>query len=84
MNPVMLEYFRRKLLRWQSELLQESTETLNSLQVGGGIFIREKKLHTFETILGCSREAVKKGVFVVHHGEVGGKTWHCKLQKSNL
>jgi DnaK suppressor protein len=37
MNPTMLEYFRRKLLRWQSELLQESTETLNSLQVGGGM-----------------------------------------------
>jgi len=37
MNPVMLEYFRRKLLRWQADLLQESTETLESLQVGGGM-----------------------------------------------
>ncbi len=37
MNPMMLEYFRRKLLRWQAELLQESTETLESLQVGGGM-----------------------------------------------
>lgn len=35
MNPVMVEYFRRKLLRWRGELLQESTETLQSLQDGG-------------------------------------------------
>ena len=32
MNPVMREYFRQKLLRWRSELLQESTETLIHLQ----------------------------------------------------
>ncbi len=32
MNPVMREYFRQKLLRWRSELLQESTETLQHLQ----------------------------------------------------
>jgi DnaK suppressor protein len=37
MNPVMLEYFRRKLLRWQSELLHESNETLASLQDDGGM-----------------------------------------------
>jgi len=37
MNPVMLEYFRMRLLRWQSELLQESNETLASLQVDGGM-----------------------------------------------
>ncbi len=37
MNPVMLEYFRLKLLRWQAELLQESNETLASLQVDGGM-----------------------------------------------
>lgn len=35
MNPVMKEYFRQKLLRWRSELLKESTETLQSLQDGG-------------------------------------------------
>ena len=35
MNPVMREYFRQKLLRWRAELLQESNETLNSLQEGG-------------------------------------------------
>ena len=35
MNPVMKEYFRRKLLAWRAELLQESTETLHSLQEGG-------------------------------------------------
>ena len=35
MNPTMLEYFRQKLLRWRSELLDESTETLQSLQEGG-------------------------------------------------
>src|SRR5215469_1786206 len=32
MNPVMREYFRQKLMRWRSELLQESTETLQHLQ----------------------------------------------------
>ena len=32
MNPMQLEYFRQKLLRWRAELLQESTETLNHLQ----------------------------------------------------
>jgi DnaK suppressor protein len=37
MNPMMLEYFRRRLLAWQSELLQESNETLASLQVDGGM-----------------------------------------------
>jgi DnaK suppressor protein len=35
MNPVMLEYFRLKLLRWRDELLEEATETLHSLQDGG-------------------------------------------------
>ncbi len=32
MNPLQLEYFRQKLLRWRSELLEESTETLASMQ----------------------------------------------------
>jgi DnaK suppressor protein len=35
MNPVMREYFRRKLLQWRAELLAESTETLFHLQQGG-------------------------------------------------
>ena len=35
MSPRMKEYFRRKLLRWKEDLLQESTETLQSLQDGG-------------------------------------------------
>ncbi len=34
MNPVMLEYFRKKLLRWRAELLVESSETLHHLQEG--------------------------------------------------
>ena len=33
----MREYFRLKLLGWQAELLRESNETLNSLQVDGGM-----------------------------------------------
>ncbi len=37
MNSMMLEYFRRKLLGWQAELLHESNETLVSLQVDGGM-----------------------------------------------
>ncbi|WP_343559783.1 RNA polymerase-binding protein DksA [Kiloniella sp. b19] len=32
MNPVMLEYFRQKLIQWKEELLVESSSTLNSLQ----------------------------------------------------
>lgn len=33
MNPVMLEYFRQKLIQWRSELLRESSETIaNTLQ----------------------------------------------------
>jgi len=32
MNPVMREYFRQKLLRWRSELLRDSSETLIHLQ----------------------------------------------------
>ena len=35
MNPVMAEYFRQKLLTWRSELLNDSNETLQSLQEGG-------------------------------------------------
>lgn len=35
MNPMQVEYFRRKLLRWRSELLKEADETLMSLQNGG-------------------------------------------------
>ena len=32
MNPVMVEYFRQKLLRWRAELLAESNETIRELQ----------------------------------------------------
>jgi DnaK suppressor protein len=32
MNPRQAEYFRQKLLRWRSELLADSAETLRSLQ----------------------------------------------------
>ncbi len=35
MSDVMREYFRQKLLRWRSELLRESDETLAHLQEGG-------------------------------------------------
>ena len=35
MNPMMLEYFRQKLLEWKHELLKESSETLEHLQEGG-------------------------------------------------
>ena len=35
MNPVMCEYFRRRLLGWRDELLSESLETLATLQQGG-------------------------------------------------
>src|SRR5579871_1091551 len=32
MNPLQLEYFRQKLLRWRAELLEESSETLVHLK----------------------------------------------------
>ncbi len=32
MAPIQLEYFRQKLMRWRSELLHDSEETLNHLQ----------------------------------------------------
>ncbi|MGE0257887.1 MAG: RNA polymerase-binding protein DksA [Alphaproteobacteria bacterium] len=32
MNPLQLEYFRQKLLRWRAELLADSTGTLRHLQ----------------------------------------------------
>lgn len=32
MNPRQLEYFRRKLIEWKEELLNESRETLNHLK----------------------------------------------------
>jgi DnaK suppressor protein len=37
MNPMMLEYFRQKLIRWKNDLLQESSETLQELQQDGGM-----------------------------------------------
>jgi DnaK suppressor protein len=35
MNPVQLEYFRQKLLRWRADLLKEADDTLLSLSQGG-------------------------------------------------
>lgn len=35
MNPLQLEYFRQKLLKWRGELLREAGETLSSLGQGG-------------------------------------------------
>lgn len=32
MNPLQLEYFRRKLLAWKDDILRESAETLQTLQ----------------------------------------------------
>lgn len=32
MTPLQLEYFRQKLERWKSELLQESVETIHHMQ----------------------------------------------------
>jgi DnaK suppressor protein len=37
MNPVMLEFFRQKLLKWKNEILKESTDTLHDLQEEGGL-----------------------------------------------
>jgi DnaK suppressor protein len=35
MNPIQVEYFRQKLLRWRSDLLREADGTLASLSQGG-------------------------------------------------
>ena len=32
MNPLQVEYFRQKLLRWRAELLADSTDTLRYLR----------------------------------------------------
>jgi DnaK suppressor protein len=32
MNPLMLEYFRQKLMRWRTELLDGSSETIQTMQ----------------------------------------------------
>ena len=35
MNPLQVEYFRQKLLRWRTDLLKEADGTLESLSQGG-------------------------------------------------
>jgi DnaK suppressor protein len=35
MNPIQVEYFRQKLLKWRAELLKEAGFTLQSLSEGG-------------------------------------------------
>ena len=35
MNPLQVEYFRQKLLKWRSELLRDADGTLASLSEGG-------------------------------------------------
>ena len=35
MNPVMLEYFRQKLLTWKKSLINQSKDTLDDLRQGG-------------------------------------------------
>ncbi|NKE47493.1 RNA polymerase-binding protein DksA [Roseomonas frigidaquae] len=35
MNPLQLEYFRQKLLKWRADLLREAGETLTSMGQGG-------------------------------------------------
>jgi DnaK suppressor protein len=37
MNPVMLEYFRRRLLQWKTDIVKEADELLHELQHEGGL-----------------------------------------------
>jgi len=37
MNPVMLAYFRHKLLQWKAEIVKESDDLLQELQDEGGM-----------------------------------------------
>ncbi len=34
MNPLQVEYFRRRLLQWREDILKESNQTLQNLQEG--------------------------------------------------
>jgi DnaK suppressor protein len=37
MNPTMLEFFRQRLLRWQNQILNDSSDALHDLQEEGGL-----------------------------------------------
>jgi len=37
MNPVMLEYFRQKLLHWKTDIVKEADKLLHELQDEGGL-----------------------------------------------
>lgn len=37
MNPIMLEFFRQRLLRWQNQILTDSSDALHDLQEEGGL-----------------------------------------------
>lgn len=37
MNPIMLEYFKQKLLSWKAQILKEADLTLQELQEEGGV-----------------------------------------------
>jgi DnaK suppressor protein len=37
MNPVMLEYFRQKLVQWKEDIIREADNTLQELQDEGGM-----------------------------------------------
>lgn len=37
MNPVMLEYFRHKLLQWKEEIIREADDLIQDLQDEGGM-----------------------------------------------
>lgn len=37
MNPVMLEYFRQKLVAWKASILEDADSTLQDLQEEGGL-----------------------------------------------
>ena len=40
MNPVMLEYFRQKLIAWRTELLKESEHTIQETLPGTDVSTR--------------------------------------------
>ena len=57
MNPIQVEYFRQKLLRWRGDLLKEANGTLASLSEGG---IHEVRHHR-----SCQR-GVRPGAGAAH------------------
>ena len=50
MNERQLEYFRRKLVNWKAELLEQSAETIDNLQEGIAVIGSDGRLKLWNTV----------------------------------